>query len=162
MNTADVLRYGHQMVLKTIEDFPDSGWTRPGACGTWSAQDVLAHLTSYEAMLADILRQVSGDDAPTPTLDRAFADFRSFNDSEVTARQGQTTQAVIDEYKAHHAEVMRLLEQVPESTLRQNGVLAWYGENYDLEDFIVYTSYGHKREHCAQLYVQRDRLSASS
>jgi hypothetical protein len=29
---------------------------------------------------------------------------------------------------------------------------------YALDDFIVYQYYGHKREHCAQIAVFRDKL----
>jgi hypothetical protein len=42
---------------------------------------------------------------------------------------------------------------------RQNGALPWYGAEYDLEDFIAYSFYGHKREHTAQINVFRDALA---
>ena len=34
----------------------------------------------------------------------------------------------------------------------------WYGKEYALDDFIVYTFYGHKREHSAQIAAFRDLL----
>ena len=41
---------------------------------------------------------------------------------------------------------------------REPGTLPWYGPEYDLEDFIAYTFYGHKREHMAQVNVFLDTL----
>ena len=52
-----------------------------------------------------------------------------------------------------------LLAQIPYEGRRLNGTLPWYGEEYDLEDFIIYTFYGHKREHSAQIAAFRDQLA---
>ena len=48
------------------------------------------------------------------------------------------------------------LLRVPAATLRQPGTLPWYGAEYAVDDLIVYTAYGHKREHSAQIAVYRD------
>ena len=48
--------------------------------------------------------------------------------------------------------------RIPPDTWRQNGTLPWYGAEYSLDDFIVYTFYGHKREHTAQINVFKDTL----
>jgi hypothetical protein len=53
---------------------------------------------------------------------------------------------------------MNILPKIPADILHRPGVLPWYGKEYDLEDFIVYTFYGHKREHCAQIAAYRDQL----
>ena len=42
--------------------------------------------------------------------------------------------------------------------LREVGTLPWDGEDYALDDFLVYGYYGHKREHSAQIAAFRDRL----
>lgn len=157
MNVLDVLKSGHQTVLKAVEELPQAIWEQPGACGEWSVKDIIAHLASFEATLVDILRQLTDQDAATPTLDRFFADASGFNEKEIQARQTQSVTAVLHEYNEHYAEVMRLIEQIPEEKRRQKGILTWYGDTYDLEDFIVYTYYGHKREHSAQILFQRDR-----
>jgi hypothetical protein len=38
------------------------------------------------------------------------------------------------------------------------GLLAWYGAEYDLEDVVAYSQYGHKREHGAQVNVYKDTV----
>lgn len=52
---------------------------------------------------------------------------------------------------------MALVAQIPAETARLTGTLPWYGAEYALDDFVVYTFYGHKREHSAQIAVFRDR-----
>ena len=49
--------------------------------------------------------------------------------------------------------------QVPIRVRRLNGMLPWYGAATDLEDFIVYSIYGHKREHAAQIAAYRGQWS---
>ncbi len=161
MNLTDMLTSGHETVIKAVEDLPQATWNLPGACGEWSVKDIIAHLASFEAVLADILRQLIDADGATPALNRFFADPVGFNGSEVQSRRTESAKATLNEYKTHYAEVMRLIEQIPAAKRRQNGLLAWYGDAYDQEDFIVYTYYGHKREHSAQILLQRERFTTS-
>ena len=65
---------------------------------------------------------------------------------------------VLRELNDTHAQVMSLVAQIPPETLRRTGTLPWYGAEYDLEDYIAYTFYGHKREHMAQVNVFLDTL----
>ncbi len=73
-----------------------------------------------------------------------------------------TPQEVFDEYEQTHLKTLELAAQVPGDLLEKEGVLPWYGRAYDLEDFIVYTFYGHKREHSAQVAVFKDTLSRTA
>jgi len=65
---------------------------------------------------------------------------------------------VIDEYKDTHELVMDASAKIPPGSWRRSSALPWYGEEYDLEDFIVYSYYAHKREHCGQIDVFTDRF----
>ena len=156
MNPSDILKYGHTFFLKSLAVVPTEHRTDPGACGRWSVQDLLAHITSYEWVLVEILETLQTP-GPTPTLDE-FKAGGEFNDAQVDRRQGMTYEAVLAEYDHAHARVRSLVAQLPAELWRQNGVLPWYGAGYDLEDFIVYTYYGHKREHGGQIQVFRDRF----
>ena len=40
----------------------------------------------------------------------------------------------------------------------ERGLLGWYTAEYDLEDFLVYTYYVHKREHCTQVAAFTERF----
>lgn len=158
MNALDVLKYGHQTVLEAIDGIPEVDWYTEGVSGIWSVKDIIAHLTSFEHVLADVLSSFSSN-CPTPTLDRFIADAQEFNDDEVDRRRDKTAQEVWAEYTATRAQTMTLLARIPVEKRRQNGTLPWYGPEYSLEDFIVYNFYGHKREHSAQIDVYHDQLA---
>ena len=154
MNALDVLTYGHQTMLRTIEGLAEADWRLPGVTGRWSAKDVLAHLASFEHMLVDVLNTFLEGGA-TPYLTAWQGE--GFNDREVPKRQDMTVSQVLAEYTDTQAEVMALARRIPAEVYRQAGRLTWYGAEYDLDDFIVYTFYGHKREHSAQIAAFRDR-----
>jgi len=157
MNALDILKYGQGTVLQAIEGLPESAWDIPGACGVWSIKDIIAHLTSYEHVMVDVL-STTVDGGSAPYLSKFTDPKGGFNDSEVAARKGDTVQEVLAEFEDTHAQVMSLAALISEETFRQTGTLPWYGMQYALDDFIVYTQYGHKREHSAQIAAFRDHL----
>lgn len=158
MNAVDVLKYGHLTVLRTIDGLPTSEWDTPDVCGVWSVKEIIAHLASFEHILVDVLNTFL-DGGSTATLEKWAADPMAFNDDEVALRQDKTPEEVVAEYKATQAKTMELAARIPAETFRQNGILPWYGREYDLDDFIAYSFYGHKREHTAQINVFRDQLA---
>lgn len=157
MNTVEIMRNGHRTVLEAVDGLAASHWQTPGACGEWTVKDLIAHLASYEWMLVEALDDLIHEDAATPTLKRFGEDPASFNDAEVAKRRDGTVDEVLSEYKNAYQQVMALAEHVPAGAWTQDGVLPWYGNAYDLDDFVAYTFYGHKREHCAQIAAFRDR-----
>ena len=157
MNAQDILINGHKHVLDAVDGLPELDWTTPGVCGIWSVKDIIAHLASFEHVLVDVLRSLLVADSPTPTLDRFRRNSGRFNDAEVEARQGKSAAEVLAEYEQTHALAAQLLARIPREGRILSGALPWYGDTYDLDDFIVYTFYGHKREHCAQIAVFRDQ-----
>jgi hypothetical protein len=159
MNASDILMYGHGTVLQSIEGLPESAWEAPGACGVWSIKDIIAHLASYEHVLVDVLTTFVSS-SPTPYLSKFTDPGGNFNDPEVAARKGKSVYEVLGEYNDTHEQVRSLAARIPAETFRQTGTLPWYGMEYALDDFIVYTQYGHKREHSAQIAAFRDRLTA--
>lgn len=157
MNTYDVLRYGHQTVERAVAGLDKSDWQAAGVTGVWSVKDVIAHLASFEQVLVEILESLLSP-GPTPTVERFKQGQQRFNDYEVNRRRQLTVREVWDEYERGHLRTLELLAQIPCQQLQENGALPWYGPAYDLEDFMVYTFYGHKREHSAQIAIYRDRL----
>lgn len=155
MNAYDVMKYGHRTTLQTVDGFPEAEWETAGVCGVWSVKQIIAHLASFEQMLIDVLNSYL-DGGPTPCLDEYRTGGQAFNDNQVAQRDAMTWQQVMEEYKGAHAKAMELIGRIPEETIRRLGTLPWYGMEYALDDFIVYSFYGHKREHCAQINVFRD------
>ena len=158
MNTLDILKFGHLALVGSLENVPFEGWETNGVCGVWSVKDIVAHLASYEQWHIEVLNEILGISAPTPVMDSRAEHGDYFNEVQVEKRQGLAPQEMLDEYKTSQAGVMVLARQIPGSSLVENGTLPWYGVDYCLNDFLVYTSYGHKREHSAQVNVYRDQL----
>jgi hypothetical protein len=67
-------------------------------------------------------------------------------------------EAVLAEYEAAHAQAMGYAARISAQTWNEEGIVPWYGDEYDLEDWIVYRYYGHKREHCGQIATFSDRF----
>jgi len=150
MNADDVFRYGHLTLLGAVEGFPAEHWEKAGVCGVWSAKDVIAHLASYELATGDAFAGILGEE-PSETLGLLMSRGEAFNDSQVEQRRGQTVDETLGEYTHAHVRAAEMLVRIPLEQRRQAGVLPWYGAEYDLEDLITYMSYGHKREHSAQI-----------
>jgi Mycothiol maleylpyruvate isomerase N-terminal domain len=156
MNAADILKYGHLTLMRSIEGIED--WDTPGAVGTWTAKDLLAHLASYEHLIAEVFQGFVGSGGDTPymkMMSEAHGD--EFNAKVVAASQGKSLAEVMSDYNAAHEQMRHLFVQIPAQTFTQVGTLPWYGAEYSLDDYIVYTQYGHKREHAAHFAAFRDR-----
>jgi hypothetical protein len=159
MNASDILKYGHLTVLRTLAQAPQVEWDTPNVCGYWSVKNIVAHLASFEHMLCEILTGFLGSGL-TPYLDQFKQGEPIFNDPQVDQRKHLTPAEALAEYNEMQAQVMTLAARIPLETFRQVGTLPWYGPEYALDDFIVYTFYGHKREHMAQVNVFKDKLRA--
>jgi uncharacterized damage-inducible protein DinB len=158
MNASDILKYGHLWVLKHVQTLPDEDWYTEGVCGWWSTKNIISHLASFEHVLVDILSACLGEEN-TPVLDQFKSlDGDKFNDVQVSQRKNLSAREALDDYQTVQAKTMTLVEMIPDEVLREPGTLPWYGMEYALDDFIVYTFYGHKREHCAQIAVFRDKI----
>jgi hypothetical protein len=159
MNPADILKYGHRTVTQTLQGFPEAEWETGGVCGWWSTKDIMAHLASYEHWLQQVLAPFAGVEMEARALRRMAELGDGFNDAEVADRQGKTPAEVVAEYNnTYQHTIDQLLPAIPPEKWRETGTLPWYGSEYSLDDFIVYTFYGHKREHTAQIAVFLDQL----
>lgn len=159
MNAADVLKYGQETLLRTLDEIPSAAWETKGVCGWWSAKNIIAHLASYELVLNDILRSFLGEKV-TPMLELYTSG--AFNDRQVEIRQSKSPAETLAELQQAHTQVMTLIVQIPAETIRRPGTIPWYGEEYALDDLICYMYYGHKREHSAQIAVFKDTLKLKS
>jgi hypothetical protein len=159
MDVLDILKYGHLTVVSTVKDLSEDQWETPNVCGWWSSKNIIPHLASFEVVLVEILSTFI-EDVPAPTLKKFGESLQGFNDESVAERQHLTPAETWAEYEKTQARAMALMAKIPVEVRRQKGQLPWYGLEYDLEDFVVYTFYGHKREHMAQINVFLDLLTS--
>ncbi len=158
MNAIDVMKYGHLSLMNTVDGLPESEWEKAGVCGVWSVKDIISHLASYEQLLNEILNTFLGSE-PGPTMLKWSDAPEGFNDAEVAARLEKSASAVLAEYGEIRVKNMASLANIPAEKIREAGTMPWYGNEYALDDYLVYSFYGHKREHCAQIAVFRDQIN---
>ena len=58
---------------------------------------------------------------------------------------------VVAELRDAHRVTMELAARLPGDLWSKVGTIPWYGPEYSLDEMLVYTMYGHKREHGPQL-----------
>ena len=160
MEINEMLEYAHGFVLKSSEGLAENGRTEEPACGVWTVRDVIGHLCSFKHYVAEVISTFTGNtDTPYFNL---MAELRGdFGDSQVAARKDISFEDNLAEYNAEHARMMTLLAQVPDEELHRPGTLPWYGAQYALDDFILYTDFGHQIEHASQLAVVQSKQPAA-
>lgn len=157
MNTLDVLRYGHATVLDTIERVPEGAWDAPEAVGHWSPKDVIGHLGAFELMLGEVLESLESLEG-RPMVEAWLEQGEElWNERQWARRRDLPARAVIEEYTHAYEHVVSFAARIPDDVFSRSGFLPWYGEQYDLDDFITYSIYGHKREHTGQIGTFLDR-----
>lgn len=151
-----LLEFGHQTVLRSIEGIEGENWESGKVVGEWSAKDVLNHLTSMEHIFLDVLNSIIEKNKPTPNLDGYLSKGpHIYCNEQVEARRPMPITATLHEFEEVHAEVMAAVERIDPTLLSQKGTLSWYGDMYALDDYMVYSNYGHKIEHATQLELYR-------
>jgi hypothetical protein len=156
MNAVVLTNYIHEWFIKKVNALPQDKWDQPGATGTWSCKDILSHVTSYEIKLIPVLEEFVN--SGQSTLNPFPEDHQKFNDEETSKRKDKNYQEIIDEYNQAHNQVMELINQIPQEKFSEVGALTWYGQEYSLDDYLVYRDYGHKKEHGTQIDVFADHL----
>jgi hypothetical protein len=162
MHAVDMMEYAHLLVMDNFVGLSETVYETPGASGHWSVREILAHLTSYEALLVDVLSTICEPTQKTPILNRWLSNSSRFNDDEVHMRRNHSIEELIEEYAQWHSLSIDMLIHIPVEKMRELGLLGWYGAEYDLEDFLVYTYYAHKREHCAQVAAFAERFEKTN
>jgi len=127
MNVLDIMKYGNRTLLNALNGLPENDWEASGVCGVWSVKDVIAHLASYEHVLAEVLNSFL-DGGETPYLEAFIQPDGEFNDDQVAQRRRLSGAEVYAEYQAGHEKSMSLASRIPPDIFQQNGTLPWYGE----------------------------------
>ena len=156
MNPVDVLRYGQATIDELIDRLEPDDWSAI-ALGVWTAKDLVGHLGAFEVRFAEILTLFLGEE---PATNLRASPPATFNDDQAAIRHDWSVEAVVRELREAYASVMTLAPRIPAERWREVGTIPWYGPDYALDDFLVYTQYGHKREHGPQIEAVLERTRA--
>ena len=147
MNPLDVLRYGQIDLDGLIDRFRPDDWEAI-ALGVWTTKDLIGHLGAFEVRFADILALFLGE---SPDTDLTRASPATFNDDQAAVRQDWSVDAVVSELRDASRRLTDRAARIAPERWTEVGTIPWYGPEYALDDLLVYSMYGHKREHCPQL-----------
>jgi hypothetical protein len=153
LNPHDVIRYGDRTFRAAIRSLEPSDWSRV-TCGVWTPKDVVGHVTAIHLLGVSALAEFAGEEAPPG--DQELADDVDFNMDEAAKRAPWPVEDVVAEYERAAGELGRLGGLVDDETWRRVGTIPWYGDEYSLEDYVVYRVYGHIREHATHLGMAID------
>jgi hypothetical protein len=156
VNPADLLRYGQATIDHLIDRLDPEAW-QAIALGSWTTRDVVGHLGAFEVRFAEVLSGFAGVE---PATNLRAASPATFNDDQAAVRSEWTVEMVVAELRDAHRLTMSLVGRIPSETWREVGTIPWYGPEYSLDDLLVYSMYGHKREHGPQIEAVLERISA--
>lgn len=151
MNIQLIIHYGNKEVINAYRDFPKDKLDTSGACGVWSVKDILAHVASYEHLLEEVLGSFVDSKIETPHMKQMAESYEGFNEKMIDASKSKSFDEIMEDYTKTQKKILPLIQKISSEDLSRSGTIPWYGEEYALDDYIVYSNYGHKKEHMAQV-----------
>lgn len=124
--------------LLTVEEHT----TKP-VCGVWTLKDLLGHLTDWELVGVDGLRQLAA--GQTPEFDYEIPDFDTFNNKNAAARFDQSWEQVWADFTATRRELTDLFDELPEAALARPMPAPWGSSIPAYVWMLVWA--GHEHEH---------------
>ncbi len=108
--------------------------------GTWSARDIVAHISGWHREMIPALARIARGEAPYP--DGAYDDFDAWNARFVEARSGVKVADVLAELAASHRDFLAAAAALADEHLAPGGRARSLVEGSGAE---------HYREHAAQI-----------
>jgi DinB superfamily len=129
----------------------DAALLEPGASGTWSVRDVLAHVTTWEEEALRHLPVILVGGRP-PRYSVTYGGIDAFNARATAAKRGLSLARVREQAARTHRRLMDYLERVPEAALRRE---SRFRRRLRLD------TYGHYAIHAEGIRHWRRRRAAS-
>jgi len=148
-----MMMYGQRTIDGLIDRLRPDDWSTI-ALGVWTSKDVVGHLGAFEVRFAEVMALFARE---TPASNLRAEPNATFNDDQAAIRRDWPVEQVVAELRDAHRSVMALAARLPTETWSAVGTIPWYGPRYSLDEMLVYTMYGHKREHGPQLEHVLDR-----
>lgn len=158
MNINEVLDNSHVAVIEATDDLPEGMWDLPVADGEWSSKDILAHLTSREALLIDVLKTFQGEQ-PSPYILRWMEGQDRFDADAVQSHSYQTAQEVVNEYQDAQLQSSSLLSALPAELVTEQDSMPWLQSPMSLTDFVQ-SHADHSNKHAHSIVEFREKNKA--
>jgi len=119
--------------------------TKPGVTrGGWSVKDVLAHLVEWQQMNLDwYAAGLRGEKVAMPAPGFTLRELPRLNAMIYRKHYRRSLQAVLRDYRSHHARVVALIEALQDVDLVTLGRFAWTGPSWTLSDYLRASTAAH-------------------
>lgn len=118
-----ILKATRKEFLTTAALVPaDKRETQP-VCGVWSLKDLLGHLTDWELLGVEGLRQLAN--GQTPEFEQRIDSFDTFNNANAAARHDQPWDQIWQAFTETRQTLLALLDSLPDEALARPFVTPW-------------------------------------
>lgn len=115
-----------EKILSTLDP---AAMTRPGALGTWSVKDVLAHLAAWEGLFLEWYRSgVQGSVPATSPVGMSQKAMQALNAQIYARNRGRSLEEVLAEFQASYRQIVAVLETIAEEDLFAPARFPWTGK----------------------------------
>ena len=147
------LYIGQQEFKNLIARIPPEQTSLPGATGTWSVKDVIAHLIAHEQRALNELDHAQRGEPYH--FDHSCND--TFNEGAVLASQTQAYENVVAAWESSVASVIAAVEQLTDADFDPNGIVVQRLED-SIDGALANNTYEHWQDHGAQIEEWLGRL----
>jgi hypothetical protein len=142
-----ILKATRKEITTLIDLVSPASWENDPVHGSWTLKDLIGHLTDWELLICDGLRQLLH--GKTPRFAMAVTDFAAFDEALVQARKSQSWQQVWQDFMRSRKMLDDLFQQFPELFLSHTLVTPWDKEMPAY--FWLTIIFGHEHEHAAHI-----------
>jgi len=142
-----ILNTTRKAFLALLPLFPEAEWTTRPVCGVWTMKDLIGHLTDWEIVGVDALRQLN--EGRTPEFDIVIDSFDEFNNPNAAARKDQPWAEVWAEFEAVRQEMMEILADITPQNLARTFQAPWGGDVPGTFWPLIWA--GHELEHAVDV-----------
>jgi hypothetical protein len=126
----------------------DTQLTQPGAMGTWSLKDILAHVTTWEEETLKYLPLISQGDRP-PRYSTMYGGIDAFNAHMMEQKRGLSLSEVVRQLDATHRRLIDYIQSVPQEQ---------FARETPFRRRLRLDTYRHYAEHARVIREWRERL----
>lgn len=128
------------LALLTTRQMTQADVTRGG----WSVKDILAHLVEWQQMNLDWYEAGRRGEKPAmPAPGFTLRELPRLNEMIYRKHHRRSLQAVLQDYRSHHARVVALIESLPDDDLVTLGRFSWTGPSWTLSDYLRASTAAH-------------------
>jgi len=131
----------YQALEQFLANLTPATMTQPGALGSWSVKDVLAHLLEWQQMFIRwYTAGLRGENPATPAPGYKWSQLPALNQMIYEKYRHWTLDDTLAQFRASHQQTMELLQSLSAEDLFTPGLYPWMRNNKMAAYFTANTS----------------------